>query len=88
MYFAKLDAGVEASGPHDFAVRKQALSSLAPPRPLHPAPNVRDDRETPLFRERDGASYRSDLGREGTNLFLQTGLDRKAADLPVGQIRS
>src|ERR1700730_16203005 len=26
----QLDAGVEASGPHDFAVRKQALSSLAP----------------------------------------------------------
>ena len=26
-----LDAGVEASGPHDFAVRKGALSSAAPP---------------------------------------------------------
>jgi hypothetical protein len=29
--FRKLDAGVEASGPHDFAVREVALSSLAPP---------------------------------------------------------
>jgi hypothetical protein len=29
--FRRLDAGVEASGPHDFAVRKPALSSLAPP---------------------------------------------------------
>jgi hypothetical protein len=27
----RLDAGVEASGPHDFAVRMSALSSLAPP---------------------------------------------------------
>jgi hypothetical protein len=27
----KLDAGVEASGPHDFAVRGRALSSAAPP---------------------------------------------------------
>jgi hypothetical protein len=26
----ELDAGVEASGPHDFAVREKALSSLAP----------------------------------------------------------
>jgi hypothetical protein len=29
--FRKLDASVGASGPHDFAVRKQALSSAAPP---------------------------------------------------------
>jgi hypothetical protein len=27
----ELDASVEASGPHDFAVRKKALSSLALP---------------------------------------------------------
>jgi hypothetical protein len=27
----ELDAGVEASGPHDFTVRSQALSSAAPP---------------------------------------------------------
>src|SRR3984957_12459345 len=29
--FRKLDAGVEASGPPDFAVRRTALSSAAPP---------------------------------------------------------
>ena len=28
--FRRLDAGVEASGPHDFTVREPALSSLAP----------------------------------------------------------
>ena len=28
--FRQLDAGVEASGPHDFSVRKQVLSSAAP----------------------------------------------------------
>src|ERR1700694_4608344 len=63
----KLDAGVEASGPHDFAVRELHLSSarrsiahrpIEPalrsrtrptlPRPPHPVPYVRDDRETPL----------------------------------------
>jgi hypothetical protein len=44
---AKLDAGVEASGPHDFTVRvsafvKSAVASIAS------RTNVRDDRETPL----------------------------------------
>jgi hypothetical protein len=33
----ELDASVEASGPHDFSVRKKALSSLAPPR-IHRIP--------------------------------------------------
>jgi hypothetical protein len=39
MYSRRLDAGVEASGPHDFAVRWQALSSVAPPASTasHPA---------------------------------------------------
>ena len=46
--FRKLDASVGASGPHDFAVRKLAHSSARRLRPPHPAPNVRDDRETPL----------------------------------------
>jgi len=63
--FAKLDASVEASGPRDFAVRISAVRlraaiahgkppcdlDCAPalPRPPHPEPNVRDDRETPLM---------------------------------------
>jgi hypothetical protein len=47
-YFRKLDASAGASGPHDFAVRILRCSSKAHPRPPHPAPNVRDDRETPL----------------------------------------
>src|ERR1700678_1065466 len=45
---AKLDASVGASGPHDFAVRKIALSSVAPPASIASRPYVRDDRETPL----------------------------------------
>jgi hypothetical protein len=62
---AELDAGVEASGPHDFTVRVSAVRQRAVdrsrakptlrllarptlPRPPHPVPNVRDDRETPL----------------------------------------
>jgi hypothetical protein len=45
---SRVDASVGASGPHDFAVRFTRHSSKAPKRPPHPAPNVRDDRETPL----------------------------------------
>jgi hypothetical protein len=45
----ELDASAGASGPHDFAVRDLRRSSKAHSRPPHPAPNVRDDRETPLF---------------------------------------
>ena len=44
----KLDAGVEASGPHDFAVRKigaLVFSTVC----VHRIPSrVRDDRDTPL----------------------------------------
>jgi hypothetical protein len=35
---------------------------------------------------RDGGGYRSDLGRTGTKIFSQMGLDRQIGDLPVGQI--
>jgi hypothetical protein len=55
----ELDASVGASGPHVFAVRfgiirPHALARVTPPRPSHPAPNVRDDREAPLLWEQDG----------------------------------
>ena len=83
--FRQLDAGVEASGPHDFAVRAQCHSSFDMPRPPHPAPYVRDDRETPLCVGRDGDGCRSDLRKMGTEIFLRRGLDRCVGDLPVGQ---
>jgi hypothetical protein len=37
-YFHRLDASVEASEPHDFAVRITRCSSAARQRPLHPVP--------------------------------------------------
>jgi hypothetical protein len=90
---AKLDASVGASGPHDFAVRKSVIRLLTLPRPPHPAPNVRDDHETPLCVGRDGggySGYKSDLGIAKTGIFFQKGLDRQSrhsrGDLPVGQI--
>jgi hypothetical protein len=54
-YFRKLDASVGASGPHDFAVRCNITRQLMSPHPLHPASNVRDDREAPLLWARDGS---------------------------------
>jgi hypothetical protein len=54
----ELDAGVEASGPHDFAVRKKALSSLALPASTASRPNVRDDGQRPSLRGRDSRTYR------------------------------
>jgi hypothetical protein len=50
----ELSASVGAPGPHDFAVREAARTSAHSPRPPHPALYVRDDRETPLVRRRDG----------------------------------
>ena len=49
---AKLDASVEASGPHDFAVRVSTVRQKHQPRPPHPVPYVRDDRDTPLMWDR------------------------------------
>ena len=51
---AKLDASVEASGPHDFAVRVQPRSSAVPNSVHRIPPRARDDRERP-FVGRDGA---------------------------------
>jgi hypothetical protein len=49
---SRVDASVEASGPHGFAVRERRIRLSRRPRPSHPALNVRDDRETPLPKER------------------------------------
>jgi hypothetical protein len=96
----RFDAGIEASGPHDFAVRssisrqraidgsretRPAISSRAQCCRVHRIPSrVRDDRDRPSL-ERDGAGYESDLGEARRNIFLQMGLDRKLSDLLVGQ---
>jgi hypothetical protein len=61
---ANLTPTIEASGPHDFAVRKIALSSVAQLASIASQPYVRDDRETPLCVGRDGDSCRSDLGKK------------------------
>src|SRR5579872_1864616 len=58
----QLDASVEASGPHDFAVRDQRTRLLRLSRPPLPAPNVGDDRpNAPLDRARDARTCAADL---------------------------
>jgi hypothetical protein len=45
---SRVNAGIEASGPHDFTVRAPITRQLTGSRPSHPALNVRDDRDTSL----------------------------------------
>jgi len=62
-----------ASGRQDHTTSPSASkrrSSSAQKRPPHPAPNVRDDRETPLERARDGGEYGFDLGQSRSEIFL------------------
>src|SRR6201991_2811079 len=68
-----LNASVGASEPHDFAVRYRRVSSCAPKRPSHPAPNVRDDRETPLISRRDGEVMLVIWGRDQLRHIGTTG---------------
>jgi hypothetical protein len=49
----RLDAGVEASGPHDFTVRVSAVRQKRSPRPPHPAPTFVTMANAP---QRDGTA--------------------------------
>jgi hypothetical protein len=57
----QLDASVETSGPHDFAVRGPHRSSPVWPASIASRTHVRDDRETPLSVAWDGRIHKSDL---------------------------
>jgi hypothetical protein len=85
---ASLNASIEASGPHDFAVRFRAIRQRRSHVHRIP-PRVRDDRERPSI----GTGWRINktVSTERRNeIFFETGLDRKSLgsliDLPVGQI--
>jgi hypothetical protein len=51
---AKLDTGVEAPGPHDFAVRRKAPSSLAQPASTASRPAFRDVAQRPSVGRDEG----------------------------------
>jgi len=79
----RLDASVETSEPHDFAVRPSAVRQQHVSVHRIP-PRVRDDRDRPSMG-RDGGAYGFDLGQSRTNLFLQMGMDRPNHVDPVQQ---
>jgi hypothetical protein len=71
----QLDATAEASGPHVFAVRINAVRQRR--IRVHRIPfRVRDDREPPPWKERDGNGYTSDLAVLKIRIFFAEGLDR------------
>jgi hypothetical protein len=76
-----------ASGRQDHTTSPSAAGHVvsAPLRPSHPAPHVRDVRETPLLSRRDGGINKAASTKWGSEIFLRKGLDTKRADLPVGQ---
>ena len=57
----KLDASVEASGPHDFAVRRKRFRQRRCQRPSHPFPTFVTIAKRPS-EGRDGMKYGFDLG--------------------------
>jgi hypothetical protein len=59
--FANLNASVEASGPHDFAVRRKRFRQRRSQRPSHPVPTFVTIAKRPS-EGRDGVKYGFDLG--------------------------
>src|ERR1700737_3157318 len=84
---ARLDAGVEASGPHDFAVHLKRRSSAALSASTASCPALMTLRNAPRVGQ-DGGSCRSDLPDERSEIFFQMGLDSQTGDLPDGQINT
>jgi hypothetical protein len=86
---AKLDASVGASGPHDFAVRKLALSSEAPLASTASRPAFVTIAKRPSVGT--GRRINKTVSTERRNeIFFSAGMDRKSLgspiDLPDGQI--
>jgi hypothetical protein len=81
----QLDAGVEASGPHDFAVRCMRRSSPTLPASTASRPAFVTIAKRPSGGRDDGA-YSFDLGKRRSGIFLKKGLDSRIDNPPVGQI--
>jgi hypothetical protein len=73
-----LSACVGAPEPHDFAVRSSIIRPrkklrLTLPRPSHPEPNVRDDRDTPLLRAGTAETVNLIWGKREAEYFCAKG---------------
>jgi len=60
---------------HEQAHPAKTCCAPGMPRPPLPAPNVRDDRDTPLLWARDGGVCKGDLGSARSGIFSIPGLD-------------
>src|SRR4051812_44456592 len=80
---AKLDASVEASRPHDFAVRVQHHSSKAPPASIASRPASVTIAIRPSVGQDRGIRKVFRL-RKTTKLFLRMGVDRIGKSHPSG----
>src|SRR5580692_752299 len=78
-FLTDLNASVEASGPHDFAVHVCAVRLSAHPRPPHPVPTSVTIAKRPS-EGRDGANCKSDLGRARKEIFLPGGTGQVESD--------
>ena len=81
----ELDASVEASGPHDFAVRLSAVR-YRHLRVHRIPPRVRDDREPPLMWDGTAENKPVIWVWCEEEIFLQRGLDRQPQNRASGQI--
>jgi hypothetical protein len=72
---ANLNASVEASGPHDFAVHVSAVRQRAAVSTASRT-NVRDDRETPLLWDGMATNMEVIWGKHEGKYFCEGGLDR------------
>jgi len=72
----RLDTCLGVSGPHDFAVRTPRRPSSHTAASTAFQPNARDDRETPLMRDRMARACSYDLPDEQSGIFFARGLDR------------
>ncbi len=80
----RLDASVEASGPHDFAVRKSALSSEAPLASTASRPASVTMASAPRVG-RDGGDMKVIWVRCERKYFCEGGWTGGLGDLPVGR---
>src|SRR5262249_46513473 len=74
LVIGRLDPSVGGSGPHGLTVRDRAARLAARPRPSHPAPDVRDDRDAPSCG-RGTASLNHNFRLSERQIFLREGLD-------------
>jgi hypothetical protein len=84
---ARLDASVETSGPHGFAVRIRRFRLKRRQRPSHPAPTFVTIAKRPLDLERDKANRKCDLGEARNGFFLSARLDGANQLEPHREIR-